>query len=171
MMSASERCKRWRKRNRERYLALDRQWRIKNRAKYLKRKRQRYIEHRDELLVYAEKYRQRQREIIQKKAQLRRNRLHKLKDVPCTDCKRRYPQCVMEFDHKQPPKQYGGKRSCMGALAGCSEKTLLEEVAKCDLVCANCHRIRTHNRRIAKREIGPETATKIVAALNGDSNA
>ena len=28
-----------------------------------------------------------------------------------------------------------------------SKKKLMEEIAKCEVVCSNCHRIRTHVRR------------------------
>jgi hypothetical protein len=31
---------------------------------------------------------------------------------------------------------------------GSSKKNILKEIKKCDLVCANCHRIRTHERKL-----------------------
>lgn len=61
---------------------------------------------------------------------------------PCKDCKRRFPYYVMEYDHIS-----SNKRSEVSNLIGhSSRKTLLDEIAKCDLVCANCHRIRTFSR-------------------------
>ena len=65
-----------------------------------------------------------------------------LKDVPCLDCNNRYPHYVMEFDHVRGQKQF-----TISQHPRDSHKTLLAEVKKCDIVCANCHRIRTHNRR------------------------
>ena len=32
----------------------------------------------------------------------------------------------------------------ISSMCGFSNKKVLEEIAKCDIVCANCHRIRTH---------------------------
>lgn len=61
---------------------------------------------------------------------------------PCTDCKNSYPSYVMDFDHVK-----GRKKTNISVLvqsAGWSISTLKKELAKCELVCANCHRIRTH---------------------------
>jgi len=71
--------------------------------------------------------------------------LNKLRDVPCADCGRRFPPCVMQFDHRDPAsKKYEVTRVLTRAHA-----TILEEVAKCDIVCTNCHRDRTYRQRIA----------------------
>lgn len=69
------------------------------------------------------------------------------KDVPCMDCGVQYPYYVMEFDHREPNK----KSANIGRLLGNSWKRLTEEVAKCDVVCANCHRERTHGECAAGR--------------------
>lgn len=67
-----------------------------------------------------------------------------LKDNPCMDCGNRYPPYVMDFDHRVSSQ----KRINVSAMARSqfTKEMVLEEVAKCDLVCSNCHRIRTHNR-------------------------
>lgn len=65
---------------------------------------------------------------------------------PCTDCGRTFPWFVMDFDHKNGKLGPGDIR--VAALATKqSFKRAAEEIAKCDLVCANCHKIRTHLRR------------------------
>lgn len=65
------------------------------------------------------------------------------KECPCTDCKKRFPFYVMDFDHREgEEKDFIVSR---GWLTG-SKKRVLDEIAKCDVVCANCHRIRTYRR-------------------------
>jgi hypothetical protein len=71
--------------------------------------------------------------------------LDRLRDVPCADCGSRFPPCSMDFDHRDPAR----KRSRVPALIGrAGDRRILAEVAKCDIVCANCHRTRTEKRRI-----------------------
>lgn len=70
------------------------------------------------------------------------------KDLPCVDCHKRYPPWVMDFDHR-PGERKIAKVSAFIYFG--SETKLLNEIAKCDPVCSNCHRIRTHNRRLKGR--------------------
>jgi hypothetical protein len=59
---------------------------------------------------------------------------------PCTDCREADP-LVLEFDH------LGDKSFNVGsALPYRSWKSILAEIAKCEVVCANCHRRRTAQR-------------------------
>ncbi len=65
----------------------------------------------------------------------------------CLDCQRPYPPEVFDFDHR-----LGTKKLFNLALPGTrSVATIDAEIAKCDLVCANCHRIRTVVRRKTKK--------------------
>ena len=69
-----------------------------------------------------------------------------LKDRPCSDCVVKYPRPVMEFDHRDPStkdRRFGGPG---GMAARTSVAVFLAEVEKCDVVCANCHRMRTWAR-------------------------
>ncbi|MFN8518089.1 MAG: hypothetical protein U0667_01580 [Chloroflexota bacterium] len=67
-----------------------------------------------------------------------------LKDVPCADCGLRFPACAMDFDHRVGTV----KRQAVSRMIGrAGTDTILVEVAKCDIVCANCHRDRTFRRR------------------------
>ena|SRR5579859_5921521 len=71
------------------------------------------------------------------------------KDVPCTDCGNRYPSYVMQFDH------LGGKLFDIATAVQqgwISLKKLRQEIAKCEVVCANCHAERTYRRRQQLRE-------------------
>lgn len=74
-----------------------------------------------------------------------RKYLNSLKDDPCTDCGIKYPPYVMQFDHLDPAlKSFGVSRIP-------SKSAIDVEAAKCELVCANCHAIRTHGRRPAAK--------------------
>lgn len=64
-----------------------------------------------------------------------------VKQVPCTDCGKCYPYYVMDFDHVDEKQASISQLVSNGAM-----KKLVEELKKCEIVCANCHRERTHNR-------------------------
>lgn len=75
--------------------------------------------------------------------------LDQLKSGPCADCGNKYPPYVMEFDHVP---ERGKKVANVGAMCGSNyttAKKVQAELAKCDLVCANCHKVRTHSRRLS----------------------
>jgi transposase len=72
-------------------------------------------------------------------------RLRELKEnVGCVDCKEMYPHYVLEFDHLP---QYEKLGIVTNIARRHSWEKALEEVKKCDIVCANCHNIRTWNRQ------------------------
>ena len=64
-----------------------------------------------------------------------------LKAAPCLDCSRTYPPVAMDFDHVR-----GEKVSGIARMWSWRRERVLAELAKCDLVCANCHRVRTYGR-------------------------
>lgn len=68
--------------------------------------------------------------------------IRKLKSAPCTDCKVSYPYYVMDFDHVRGIKSF----NICGAHFNRTTKEVQAELLKCDLVCSNCHRERTHGR-------------------------
>ena len=65
------------------------------------------------------------------------------KSKPCADCDNRYPFYCMDFDHVRGVKEFGIADS---QWSWKSIAQLEVEIAKCELVCANCHRIRTYER-------------------------
>jgi hypothetical protein len=67
----------------------------------------------------------------------RRAILLEAKSKPCADCGVQYPPYVMDFDHK------GDKKFNLGGALSRSLDSLIAEIAKCDVVCSNCHRERT----------------------------
>ncbi len=80
----------------------------------------------------------------------RRLWLKNLKDKPCTDCGVKFPPFVMDFDHTDKENKLASI-SWLAFHDTSNFKKIEDEIAKCDLVCANCHRIRTHDR-IQKRK-------------------
>lgn len=78
-----------------------------------------------------------------KRTNLLRKQYNEYKEsLPCFDCKKNYPYYVMDFDHRDKEL----KSTEVAKLVDRSAQKLLEEIEKCDLVCSNCHRERTHNR-------------------------
>ncbi len=73
--------------------------------------------------------------------------LNELRAKPCADCGGEFPPECMDFDHR-PGEE---KLFSVGVFRRIGLKKLLAEIAKCDVVCANCHRLRTHVER-AKAE-------------------
>jgi hypothetical protein len=67
--------------------------------------------------------------------------LKQQKSKPCVDCGLEWPTCVMEFHHRDPSVKV---MPIAKALVNRSRRFVIEEIAKCDLLCANCHRIRTY---------------------------
>jgi hypothetical protein len=84
-----------------------------------------------------------------KKYQARRRELigEIIKDAkhmePCVDCSIRYPYYVMQFHHRDPAvKKFNV--SDFRRNSGWAMQKLHDEIAKCDILCANCHAERTH---------------------------
>ena len=69
------------------------------------------------------------------------------KDIPCDDCGRRFPHYCMDFHHliEETKRPSIGRKGFAEMLSKCSIKTIDEEIAKCVVVCACCHRIRHHS--------------------------
>jgi len=53
----------------------------------------------------------------------------------------------MDFDHKNHRSKLGNIGTIISQMLFTKEK-LLQEIGKCDLVCANCHRIRTYKNKL-----------------------
>lgn len=75
--------------------------------------------------------------------------IRKAKDKPCQDCHVAYPWYVMDFDHL--PGNIKLAVPSRLVKTGWSVRKIRAELAKCDVVCANCHRERTHKRYIQAR--------------------
>jgi hypothetical protein len=74
-----------------------------------------------------------------------------LKSAPCADCGNTFPTCCMDFDHMDGhTKAYN-----VGSMFAhqYSRELIESELKKCQLVCSNCHRIRTRDRRKGKKVV------------------
>jgi hypothetical protein len=65
-----------------------------------------------------------------------------MKEQPCLDCESSFPSVAMDFDHVR-----GEKVADISDMWSWGRDRVLEEITKCELVCANCHRVRTQTRR------------------------
>lgn len=85
-------------------------------------------------------YKARARKHAQEQAPRVRAVVMAAKAVPCVDCGIQYPPPVMEFDHVRGKKTMNVSEMLSGSL---SLGRVLAEIAKCEVRCANCHRLRT----------------------------
>ena len=65
-----------------------------------------------------------------------------LKSAPCTDCGQTFPPVCMDWDHLRDKDT----NLARAIRRGWSLDRVKLEIAKCELVCSNCHRIRTQQR-------------------------
>jgi hypothetical protein len=76
-----------------------------------------------------------------KRQALFRRIIREAKDQPCADCGGKYPYYVMQFDHVRGVKKFG-IATALSRVGTASPSQLRDEIAKCDVVCANCHALR-----------------------------
>lgn len=66
----------------------------------------------------------------------------------CLLCPETHPACL-DFHHRDPKQ----KRFCVASHQGnCSIDELLTEIAKCDVICSNCHRKLHWTEKMARTE-------------------
>ncbi|MDD5147313.1 MAG: hypothetical protein PHV63_02045 [Candidatus Daviesbacteria bacterium] len=78
--------------------------------------------------------------------------LNEIKNKPCADCGKIYPPWVMDFDHRDGELKVGSI-SFLAIHNTSNFEKIKNEMEKCDLVCANCHRQRTHVRLSKTAEV------------------
>ena len=72
------------------------------------------------------------------------------KSRPCADCGQTFPPFVMDFDHLDAKQ----KRDTISQMVRKTHSidVVLQEIAKCEVGCANCHRVRTF-RRLGRTDV------------------
>lgn len=78
-----------------------------------------------------------------RRKKLIRDTIINFKNIPCYDCGNSYPYYVMDFDHVRGKKKFN---LSVAVRHFRSVKTVIKEIKKCEVVCANCHRERTFSR-------------------------
>jgi hypothetical protein len=111
---------------------VKREWYIRNRAASDARSKKWKSENPKRVRETNAKYQARKKDIILK-----------AKDKPCAECGVKYPPCVMDFHHVKGKKSF----SIAARRTSTSPAKLVSEIAKCIVLCANCHRLRTHRER------------------------
>lgn len=93
--------------------------------------------------------------------QLAQAYLRQMTNRPCADCGGTFPYWVMEFDHVRGEKLFNVTEATLWLFSHHHPEVrahrmqqLHDEVAKCDIVCANCHLTRTHMRSELGRPMG-----------------
>jgi hypothetical protein len=70
--------------------------------------------------------------------------LHLLKEKRgCFDCRNKFPHYVLEFDHRPGEVKID---NVTRVLKNYGTEMAWKEVSKCDVVCSNCHKVRTYMR-------------------------
>jgi len=97
--------------------------------------------------AYRKHYRENKQWYFEKAKKQRDDKRKWIQDMkeasPCKDCNTYYPYYVMDYDHKENKRE----RISVMVQRGLSKETILKEIEKCDLLCSNCHRIRTQKRK------------------------
>lgn len=63
--------------------------------------------------------------------------------ISCLDCNTKFHPVAMDFDHVKGEKLMNVAEM---VVHGFSLESIMAEIAKCELVCSNCHRVRTFLR-------------------------
>lgn len=93
------------------------------------------------------------KEKYQKSSKAAKDRRHRImlaaKDQPCMDCGGEYHPAVMHFHHRDPTTKIATVRQLVDTS---TIKAINEEIAKCDVLCANCHAMRHVELRSRQQE-------------------
>lgn len=132
-------------RNKERLNAASKKNYAENKSHYKDLNKKRWDKNKEKYFparkLWATKNRESRLSYYKQRGESHRKFLDSLKNKPCQDCLNVYPVYCMEFDHVQ-----GDKNFALGQMANHTREKVLAEIAKCELVCCACHRVRTQSR-------------------------
>jgi hypothetical protein len=95
----------------------------------------------DKSKAIHERYRIKHKAKILARKERMREIIRSLKSRPCTDCHIQYHFSAMQFDHVRGEKKFEVSHGDTRLL-----QAVMEEASKCEVVCANCHAVRTWKR-------------------------
>lgn len=81
---------------------------------------------------------------------------------PCSDCGNVFHPAAMQWDHL-PGRAKTADVSVLARRG--SRKRVLDEIANCELVCANCHAVRSYFRRGSSLRRGGHTGAETTRTL------
>ncbi len=156
---SKEEKRQYRKNNREAVRAIQKAYREKyperiresNRKyieahyeEHLARSRKYYHDHREQVQAYQTAY---NKELRKNKERVRDWLIAKYEGTPCMDCGGVFAWCAMDFDHR-PGTVKELKIGAVGSKKAIPKRIaqIEKEITKCDIVCSNCHRVRTQER-------------------------
>jgi hypothetical protein len=88
--------------------------------------------------IYGKENRKENRERLKTIRKKRAAWFAKLKcGLRCKDCGESHPACL-DFHHRNPKEKLGNISFIV--TSAWSEQRILKEIAKCDILCVNCHR-------------------------------
>lgn len=108
-----------------------------------------FKEYRKTNKAYNEKFRKPDIEKMAASRKAKRELINRHKMRPCADCKIQHNPWVMQFDHK-PGFQKAFNVSWL-YVKNASLELIETEIAKCEVVCANCHAERSYRSNYNKR--------------------
>ena len=118
----------------------------RNREKELIQQREYYKNNKEKCLEYQRNYRKLNKEKVRERQNSKRleRKIEAIKHLgnKCTICNVEYPHYIYDFHHINTEE----KDFLISEVIGMSPNKFWEEVNKCQLVCANCHRI-IHNEK------------------------
>lgn len=127
--------RRWRARNPEKAAEGYRKWRDANREWRSEYSRNWRETHPERVAAWAEAKRlvvEQMRAVVDAE-----------KSKPCADCGGMFPPVAMDLDHRDPTDKVTDVSKLAVSTGKNAVAKLLAEIEKCDVVCANCHRVRT----------------------------
>lgn len=110
---------------------------------------------------YQSRYYRKHPEYYKEKARDRRQALYAWTDdikrsLGCSRCPEKEP-VALDFHHRDPATKLGEVSKMI--TRGLGRKTIEAEIAKCDVLCSNCHRKETHSCRVGEKATrGPHKA-------------
>lgn len=128
----------WQKKNRHKRNAYMKAWRAANRERsrrYVARYREKYPE---KIIAYNDRPEVKQRKLEHGRQVYERNAtlVRQIKaERGCIFCRERDPICL-DFHHRDRK----AKKKVISQLKSAATKQLMEEIAKCEVICSNCHR-------------------------------
>lgn len=79
--------------------------------------------------------------------------INEARSVPCADCGGTFDPVCMDFHHVRGEKQFAITHyrlvTCPPGVTKVEQ--IKQEIAKCEVICANCHRLR-HKGRVWRRK-------------------